>query len=93
MDKFSSSEKCPLLVGIVHWWPAPVGVGSVYVFHCGSQALFPICPLFINKDIICLFVTTSFVVFSSVIYNIREGSKGLEISCVCYLIFFKVVIL
>ena len=83
----------PMLVLSVQWWPASTSVGSVYIFNHGSKTLFPICPLFINKDIKRLFVTTSFVVFSSVIYNIRGGSKGLEISCAHYVIFFGVVVL
>jgi hypothetical protein len=23
----------PMLVGIVHWWPTPAGVGSVLIIH------------------------------------------------------------
>jgi hypothetical protein len=30
----NSSKKCPLLVGIIHWWPELAGVGSVLVSHC-----------------------------------------------------------
>lgn len=55
-----------------------------HVFYHSSKALFSICPPPISKDIKLLIATTSFVVFSNVIYNIREGSKGLEISCILH---------